>query len=83
MKEHKKVAAPVLYRDGRTSDGRYAIDVTEYAAVVDIGAATAWRRVRSGAIASIQPTGKHGRVKVPVHAVLAELGIAASSEEVL
>lgn len=71
-----KVIPPVLMADGRTADGRYAIDVPEYAAVRGISTATAWRRARSGAIAVIQPTGKNGRVHIPVRAVLAELGLS-------
>lgn len=75
-----KVTAPILTSEGRTTDGRYTIDVLEYAAIRGISSATAWRYVRSGRIRSIQPTGKNGRVHIPVQAVLAELGIAPASD---
>lgn len=76
-----KVVPPVLMADGRTADGRYAIDVPEYAVAHGISIATAWRRVRAGKVEAIQPTGKNGRVHIPVRAVLAELGISSASGE--
>jgi len=74
-----KINPPALTAEGRTADGRYAIDVLEYAAVLGLSPATAWRHVRDGRIESIQPTGKNGRVLVPVKAVMAKLGLAGTS----
>jgi hypothetical protein len=65
---------------GRTADGRCTIDVREFTAVTGISPATARRHVCAWwRIRSIQPTGENGRVYIPVHAVLAELGIAHAS----
>lgn len=81
MASNTNVKAPTFTPEGRTSDGRYVVDVLEYAAVCGISPATAWRYVRSGRIRSIQPAGPNGRRYVPVHAVLAELGIATAAFE--
>jgi hypothetical protein len=74
-----KSQAPGLMPDGRTSDGRYTIDVNEYAAIRGISPATAWRLVRAGHIRSIQSAGKNGRVQIPVLAVLNEIGLERAS----
>jgi len=76
-----KITPPVLTPEGHTSDGRYAIDVLEYAALRGLSPATAWRLVRAGRISSIQPNGRNGRVQIPVHAVLDELGIGVANRE--
>jgi hypothetical protein len=71
-----RVDAPTLLPTGRTEDGRAAITLDEFAALLGLSKTTAWHMARSGKVRTIQ-TKPNGALRITVPSVLALLGEGA------